>query len=173
MEEYTSYEFSRKIEKKVKLFSEKEIGEGKLDIQDPQLLELLVNWCEELERNFEMKAVFEREEPFYMLDGKKQFVENEELERLATILDAEKEKIRRLKAELLGNNYEQEKLLSMDNFHKAFGYLPEAESRVGFFSAVQFKNMKYYVITYLNALIHGLLTARAKYFGSFKHRKSE
>ena len=37
------------------------------------------------------------------------------------------------------------------------------ESKVGLFSSLMFKNSKYYLIVYLNALIHGLLEAVENY----------
>ena len=39
----------------------------------------------------------------------------------------------------------------------------EFESKVGLFSSMMIKNSKYYLIAYLNALIHGLLEAVENY----------
>ena len=39
----------------------------------------------------------------------------------------------------------------------------EFESKVGLFSSMMIKNSKYYLIAYLNALIHGLLSAVDNY----------
>ena len=56
----------------------------------------------------------------------------------------------------------------METFEEEFSYLPETESKVGFFSSIILKNEKYYIINYLNALIHGLLSAAQKFIGKKK-----
>ena len=48
----------------------------------------------------------------------------------------------------------------MEKLEKEFMQLSESECKAGFFSAIMFKNNKFYVIKYLNKLIHGLLSAR-------------
>ena len=44
-------------------------------------------------------------------------------------------------------------------FEKDYPFLPEKECKVGFFASIMLKNNKFYIIRYLNKLIHGLLTA--------------
>ena len=60
---------------------------------------------------------------------------------------------------ILSNNYDQQQLLAKDNAFEAIGYFSEFEAKTGIFNARAYKNSKVYLITYLNALIHGLLKA--------------
>ena len=46
----------------------------------------------------------------------------------------------------------------MEKFEKEFMSLSESECKAGLFSATMFKNNKFYVMKYLNRLIHGLLS---------------
>ena len=89
------------------------------------------------------------------------------------ILEEEKKKVEERKQKLLQNSYDQQKLLSMEKLEEEFSYLPENESKVGFFSSIMLKNEKYYIINYLNALIHGLLSATQKFIGKTKIEEQE
>ena len=51
----------------------------------------------------------------------------------------------------------------MEKLEKEYMQLSESECKAGFFSAIMFKNNKFYVIKYLNKLIHGLLSATHNY----------
>ena len=61
--------------------------------------------------------------------------------------------------EIRRNNYEQQKLLSKDKRFKSLNYISEFESKTGLFNVNLYKNSEAYLLTYLNALIHGLLKA--------------
>ena len=53
--------------------------------------------------------------------------------------------------------------MMMEKLEKEFIQLSESECKAGLFSAIMFKNNKFYVIKYLNRLIHGLLEAARNY----------
>ena len=60
----------------------------------------------------------------------------------------------------MGNNYEQQKLLSQDERFRCENYINEFEARTGLFNASLSKNSEIYLVVYLNALIHGLLSVQ-------------
>ena len=104
-----------------------------------------------------------RNEPFRMQDGSEKFIQKHNLATLKVFLDEEKRKIDVHIKELLANNYELQSRLSKEEFLLELDHFSEFESKVGLFSAFMNKNYHFYLHTYLNALIHGLLTAQRKF----------
>ena len=70
----------------------------------------------------------------------------------------------KFKKELMENNYEQQWELTMERFEKEFIQLSESECKAGLFSAIMLKNNKFYIINYLNKLIHALLSLTTRYY---------
>ena len=75
VKEFTAYQIGRKLSKNTKTFSKEEIEEGKLEINDSALLRILTKWCEELEGVFKPTTIFSKEEPFRMIDGKEEYLD--------------------------------------------------------------------------------------------------
>ena len=61
------------------------------------------------------------------------------------------------------NNYEHQCQFSKSNIYDKFGLYSEREGKVGIMSSFLFKSSQNYQIGYLNALIHGLLTASSTF----------
>ena len=61
------------------------------------------------------------------------------------------------------NNFEHQSSVGREEFLLEFDHLSEFESKVGLFSAYMNKNYNFYLINYLNSLIHGLLTAQKEF----------
>ena len=161
MKEYSKYLIGQKLSKNIQPFSKKQIEEGELEVSNSALMRILTKWCEELEKNFEEMGT--RDEPFLMQDGSEKFLEAKDMRILHRILALEKSKITEHIKELLMNNYELQGQLSKEEFLLAMDHFSEFESKVGLFSAFMSKNYHFYLLTYLNALIHGLLSAQKKF----------
>ena len=69
-------------------------------------MRILIKWCEELEKNLEIKNLYEREEPFRMSDGSEEFIPISDLEDpLEKHLNEKKDEVKKYREELLENNY--------------------------------------------------------------------
>ena len=158
---YSKHLIGQKLSKNIEPFSSKQIWEGDLEIGNAALMRILTKWCEELEDTFQNMG--KRNEPFRMQDGSEKFIKREHFNVLRRILDSEKSKINAHIKDLLMNNYELQSQLSKEDFLLELDHFSEFESKVGLFSAFMSKNYHYYLITYLNALIHGLLSAQKKF----------
>lgn len=157
---YSKYETDRKLTKNIEPFTKKEIQEGNLDFKHPALMRIVVKWCQELENNY--SSIFQRRGPFRAVDGSEKFLESWHLGRLEECLAGEKECVRESMKLILQNNYDQQRLLAKDDAFEGIGYFSEFEAKTGIFNARAYKNSKVYLITYLNALIHGLLKASSE-----------
>ena len=161
VKEYSKYLIGQKLSKNIEPFSSKQIQEGDIEVGNAALMRILTKWCEELEDNF--RSMGRRNEPFRMQDGSEKFIRREHFAVLRRILDSEKSKIDAYIKELLANNYELQSQLSKEEFLLEMDHFSEFESKVGLFSAFMSKNYHFYLLTYLNALIHGLLSTQQKF----------
>lgn len=113
-----------------------------------------------------------------MLNGSERFLKKEELVILSKLLAKQKKKIDEYVKKIMKNNYELQKNLSKEGFLEGeFSYYSAFESKVGLFSSFMQKNNIYYLIGYLNELIHSLLTVTRQfsiyYISKFKYLKNE
>ena len=161
VKEYSKHLIGQKLSKNIQPFSKRQIEEGELEVSNSALMRILTKWCEELETNFE--EIGRRDQPFLMRDGSEKFIEPKDMRVLRGILALEKSKITSRIQELLLNNYEMQSQLSKEEFLLEMDHFSEFESKVGLFSAFMSKNYHFYLLTYLNALIHGLLSAQKKF----------
>ena len=145
------------MSKNISVFDEEDIENGKIDLKNSAVIRVVTKWCKELESHY--NNISKRQEPFRMMDGSLKFLSSSDLKFLEKILAGEKQRIREFMREIMGNNYEQQELLSKEDFYDEISYFSDFESKVGLFNAHMLMNYKNYLINYLNALIHGLLRA--------------
>ena len=69
MKGYTSFLSGQKLSENIKKFTDTQIEEGILRLNDPGQLRLVVKWCEELQKCFDEHAFMQRDTPFRMRDG--------------------------------------------------------------------------------------------------------
>ena len=153
---YSKYETDRKLNKNTQIFSRKEIEKGAINFKTSAVMRIVVKWCEELENTF--KNISERKEPF-IHNSTERFLYFEDLQRLNYELKKEWQKISEKMKLIMSNNYEQQLSFCKNNLFEEFAYCSEFEAKTGVFNAHLHKNSKVYLTAYLNALIHGLLTA--------------
>ena len=124
------------------------------------MVRIVVKWCQELKAAYD--STRQRSEPFRMKDGREEFIDISYHHPLHKCLQEEKDKANDKLKEIMANNFEQQSLLSKDDNLKDIDYFSEFEGKTGFFNAHLSRNSEYYLIFYLNALIHGLLKSAEK-----------
>ena len=69
------------------------------------------------------------------------------------------------------NNYEHQCTIPKENAYQNYIHTTQFDGKVGMVSSYIFKNSKHYIIGYLNAIIHGLLTTTKEFktYISAKH----
>ena len=154
---YSKYETDRKLTKNTQTFSRKEIEKGILNFKSSAVMRIVMKWCEELQNTF--KNISERKEPFIHNDTER-FLYHEDLKKLSRELRKQWQRINEKMKLIMSNNYEQQLSFCKNNLSDELAYFSEFEAKTGIFNAHLHKNSKFYMSTYLNALIHGLLTAK-------------
>ena len=97
------------------------------------------------------------------MDGSEKYLILKDLQRLCDDLELGKKKIDEKMEKLKKSNYEQQKHISNEKFLQQYSSYSDFDSKVGVFSSFMFKFNKYFIIEYLNALIHGLAFVSKKY----------
>ena len=108
-------------------------------------------------------TIFKKEEPFRMMNGEEKHIGPLDREKLNSLLKIEKDKIEEKMKKLKKSNYQQQKEISTEKFYQQYESYSEFDSLVGVFSGFMFKFNKYFIVEYLNTLIHGLLRVEKKY----------
>ena len=96
-------------------------------------MRIVVKWCQELKAAYD--STRQRSEPFRMKDGKEEFIDIEYHNSFDECLKGEKTETEKKLKQIMGNNYEQQSLLSRDNNFKDIDYFSEYEAKTGFFNA--------------------------------------